>query len=389
MLPESDRDASSVSKAEESQIAPAKRPIAFFIPGLEGGGAQRVFVTLVNTLVTMTDHPIHLVTSRAGGVFAGQVDERVLRVVLGPKHVSRSVFRLAAYIRRERPVSMISTLDYGNVVFLFSAILARVRVRKVIRDAVVLTEQSHSRTEGWKSMVVRFLMRVTYRYADDMVIITDDVAQSLLEYGIGNAKKMRRIPNPVLLPKVNRISNPDAHDPMPAKPFILGIGRLSHQKGFDVLIRAFSSLPVEDLNLLLLGEGPVRKELELLAVELGVRKHVIFGGFTCDTSRYLEAASLFVLSSRWEGFSNVLMEALASGTPIVSTDCPGSAREVLENGRLGPLVPVDDPEALAKTIASELRSLTATAQERRHRASQYAPELIAKQYLDVLLQRKS
>ena len=341
-------------------------------------------MTLVNTLVTMTSHPIHLVTARAGGAFESHVDKRVVRVVLGRKHVSHSVLRLARYIRVERPVAMISTLDYCNVVFLFATLLTRIPLRKVIRDANVFQDAFPSARARVRAMFLRFLMRLLYRRADDVVIITEDVGRSLLQHRMVPADRMRRIPNPVLLQKSNLSRFSDVSQ-VPCDPFILAIGRLSPQKGFDILIRAFALLPDADVKLVILGEGPLESQLKTLAADQGVQDRIIFQGFVQNPPEYLRLASLFVLSSRWEGFSNVLTEALAAGTPIVSTDCPGSPREVLDNGRFGRLVDVGDPQKLAKAMDAELHSQTASAEARMEHAANYAAEAVTEQYLHVLL----
>jgi glycosyltransferase involved in cell wall biosynthesis len=365
--------------AKESRTPP---PLAFFIPGLNGGGAQRVFVTLTNALVHMTDHPIHLVTARAGGTFENLVDERVIRVVLGQTRVSRSVLPLARYIREHRPVAMVSTLDYCNLVFLVSTLLAGIPLRKIVREANVIPDQFSSSWKAIESFGLRNLMRVLYRRADHLIIITKDVERSLIRHRIGSCDRMHRIPNPVA------VSNePDRSfqrtAPLPQK-FILGIGRLSYQKGFDVLIHAFAELADHEMKLVILGVGPLEKQLKALTAELGVKDRTLFPGFVPNPSAYLAAASVFVLPSRWEGFSNVLAEALAMGTPVVASDCPGSPREVLEDGRLGRLVPVGKSRALAEAIARELDHPSATAEARRHRARQYEPRSIAGQYLQLM-----
>ena len=366
----------------EKTASTSLAPLAFFIPGLNGGGAQRVFVTLVNTLVNMTDHPIHLVTSREGGAFADLVDARVVRVVLGQKRVSFSVLPLARYIRAERPAAMVSTLHYCNVVFLLATMFTAVPLRKIIREAIVIQDTFDSTLDKIRSLSLRFLMRLLYRRADDVIIITEDVEHSLIQHRIVPVERMRRIPNPVIVdqsaPNLSASLAPGYED------FILAIGRLSHQKGFDILIRAFAQLENQDIELVILGEGPLEEQLKALALELCVAERVIFPGFVHNSFAYLRAASVFVLASRYEGFSNVLAEALASGTSIVATDCPGSAREVLDEGRLGRLVPVDDPSAMAEAIAGELDRPSATPEARKQRASHYAPEKIAVQYLRLL-----
>ncbi len=360
----------------------APRPLSFFIPGLNGGGAQRVFVTLVNTLVNMTNHPIHLVTLRKGGAFEGLVDERVVRVVLGPRRALLSVLPLARYIRTQRPAAMVSTLDYCNVIFLVATLFARVPLRKVVREANVIPDNASSQRQRIESYALRFLMRLMYRWADDVIVITKDVERSLIGHRIATVERMRQIPNPVTVDEARPDSSKSTAPPREA--FILAIGRLSYQKGFDILIRAFAELADQDIKLVILGDGPLENDLKKLVRSLHLTGRVLFQGFVPNTSAYLKTASLFVLPSRWEGFSNVLAEALAAGTPIVSSDCPGSPREVLANGRLGRLVPVDDPRALGEAIAAELDSASATSEAKRQHVAQYAPERIGAEYLLLL-----
>lgn len=279
---------------------------------------------------------------------------------------------------------MMSTQDYCNVVFLVASRLARVQLRKVIRPANVLRDETESFAGWFSSSVMRALMRLTYRWADDIIIITEDVARSFQAHRIGNPTVMRRIPNPVWRHRapVHERSSSCPH----SKPFILGIGRLSYQKGFDTLLCAFAQLKHPTLDLVLLGDGPLKPDLEALAVTLGVKDRVVLAGFVDDPSVYLRAAALFVLASRWEGFPNVLTEALASGVPVVSTDCPGSPREVLQNGLLGRLVPVDDCKALAFAISEELTSPVASNQARVARAGEYSADSVARKYLAVMLE---
>ncbi len=369
----------TIKKTDSTSLA----PLAFFIPGLNGGGAQRVFVTLVNTLVNMTNHPIHLVTSREGGAFEGLVDKRVVRVVLGQKRVSLSVLPLARYIRAERPAAMVSTLDYCNVIFLLATMFARVPLRKVVREANVIPDQVKPLRKNVESYSLRLLMRLLYWRADDVIIITKDVERSLIQHRIVSVERMRRIPNPVMVDEVRPGSSKSAAPPREA--FILAIGRLSYQKGFDILIRAFAELEDRDIKLVILGEGPLESDLKRLALALHVVERVMFQGFVPNTSAYLKKASLFVLPSRWEGFSNVLTEALSAGTPVVATDCRGSPREALQNGRLGRLAPVGESGALAKAMADELDCPSATREARMQRAAQYEPTKIAAQYLRLLI----
>jgi glycosyltransferase involved in cell wall biosynthesis len=138
----------------------------------------------------------------------------------------------------------------------------------------------------------------------------------------------------------------------PQQPFILGAGRLVHQKGFDILIRAFSLIAADmpKLRLVIAGEGSDAQQLRQLALTLGLECRVLFLGNVGNLSVLMRNAEVFVLSSRYEGFPNVLLEALASGLPVVSTDCPSGPREILGDGEFGLLVPCENPQALADAL---------------------------------------
>jgi len=138
-------------------------------------------------------------------------------------------------------------------------------------------------------------------------------------------------------------------------PVILAVGRLHHQKGFDILLDAFSAVLAEKpCRLVILGEGPQRKNLEIQARQLGVAEYVHFPGFVKNPYAYMGRASLFVLSSRWEGLPGALIEAMACGCAVVATDCPSGPAEIIENGMQGAIVPVEDPRALATAMLQAL-----------------------------------
>ena len=139
-------------------------------------------------------------------------------------------------------------------------------------------------------------------------------------------------------------------------PLILGVGRLSHEKNFSMLIRAFALVRQSmQCKLLILGEGEERGNLEALSEALGVSDYVVMPGFVKNPYPYMARASLFVSPSLYEGLSNVIIESLALGLPVVSTRCPGGPADILLNGRAGPLVPVDDDRAMADAILAMLR----------------------------------
>lgn len=165
---------------------------------------------------------------------------------------------------------------------------------------------------------------------------------------------------------------------------ILGAGRLTHQKDFPTLIRAFAAIdPARGLRLMILGEGPQRGALESLVRELGLSERIALPGFSPNPFAAMARARLFVLSSAWEGLPGVLIQAMACGTPVVSTDCPSGPREILSDGRYGPLVPIGDAAALAVAIAAALEQ--PIARERlMSRAADYRLEPVTRRYLEVM-----
>ena len=175
----------------------SKSVISFFIPALNGGGAQRVVVNLANALPDITDHPIHVVLARKEGEFVDELRPEVKIVDLGTKRVSRSVFALARYMHRERPQAMISTLNYANVMFLISGLLAGKPCPLIVREANVVRKPSGSLGGKLRGHVTQGLMRVLYPRADRVVAISRDVQQSLLDAGIKIGDKLALIGNPV------------------------------------------------------------------------------------------------------------------------------------------------------------------------------------------------
>jgi glycosyltransferase involved in cell wall biosynthesis len=230
-------------------------------------------------------------------------------------------------------------------------------------------------------------MRATYPSADGLVCVSAGVAEDLRGYLDPPHGKLHVIYNPVLSPQ--QFSRAPAVPPHPwlepgQPPLILGAGRLTRQKDFPTLIRAFALVTAQrDCRLMILGEGQERSALESLAAGLGLGDRVALPGFVTDAMGYMSHARLFVLSSAWEGFGMVLVEAMAMGTPVVSTDCPSGPREILRDGELGPLVPVAVPEALASAMRQVLDS-PPDRERLRRRAADFTSDRAAERYLRLM-----
>jgi len=359
-----------------------KNRIALYLSSLGGGGAQRVVLTLANA---MAEHGanIDLVLVKAKGPFLQEVHPRVRVVDLGVTNVILSLPGLIRYLRRERPAALLSSLKHVNIVALIARQVSRVSVRLVVGEHNTL---SQSRKNRLKDRLLPHLMRFLYPKADLVVAVSQGVAEDLCT-SIGLAKeRVRVIFNPVVRADIAQLAAAplDHRWFQPGEPpVILGMGRLTEQKDFPNLLRAVALLREQrDCRLMILGEGELRDALQRLAASLGLTGSVSLPGFVDIPFAYMARAAVFVLSSRWEGLPTVLIEAMACGTPVVSTDCPSGPREILEGGAWGRLVPVGDPVALATAIAATLDDESPPSL--RERAAAFSVEPARDSYLEAL-----
>lgn len=358
--------------------------LLFVLPSLGGGGAERASIDLLRGM-PRERWQISLALFERSGSFLSQLPDDVeVHDLRGrSQNDPRLVWRLARLLRRERPVVVFSVLRYSNLVTLLARRLAGSTSRVVINEQNLPSAEfalfGGGATKGWA-------LRHLYPQADTVTAISHGIADELASrFGVGR-EKLQVIPNPVDLARVQALGALEPEHPWFAlsQPVVLGAGRLHRQKGFDHLIRAFAlarrQLPCK---LIIIGEGPQRQELEQLVAELGLSDDVALPGFQDNPYSYMRRATLFVLSSLYEGFGNVLVDALALGRPIVSTRCPVGPDEILTHEQTGILVPPADDSALAQAM---LRMLTDDGLRQRlsangaARAADFALERIVAQY---------
>jgi glycosyltransferase involved in cell wall biosynthesis len=230
-------------------------------------------------------------------------------------------------------------------------------------------------------------MRWLYPRVDHIVAVSEGVASDTLAITGLPAERISVIRNPVITKCLLEKSREPVGHPWfneGGAPVILGAGRLTRQKDFPTLIRAFAHVRAQrDARLVILGEGRLRGELEKLAAELGLSGCVSLPGYAANPYAYMAKASLFVLSSAWEGSPNVLTEALALGVPVVSTDCPSGPREILQGGRYGALIPVGAHRQLGEAMLATLERPHESSLL-REAAAEYNANLSARRYLEVL-----
>lgn len=303
---------------------------------------------------------VTLLLCHAGGPYLGNVDARVRVLDLGASSMPLALLPLVRHLRKARPTALLSAMNHANVTAAWAHRIARSHAR------LLMSERAHlgsvlAAYPGWQMRVTALMMRWTYPRADRIVSVSDGVATDLLQRIPIDAGRVVTIYNPVVddtlralaiaKPTHKWLSERAPND----APVVLAAGRLIPQKDFATLIEAFALLRrTRPARLLILGEGDLRAALTTHAARLGLANDVALPGFEPNLFSAMRAAQLFVLSSRFEGLPGVLIQAMACGTPVVSTDCPSGPHEVLEGGRWGRLVPVGNVAALAAAMGAAL-----------------------------------
>ena len=329
---------------------------------------------------------VDLVLVRAEGPYLTDVKNSVNIVDLNATRVATSLPGLVRYLRSARPTALLSAMGHANVLAALALWLARVQSR------LVVSEHLTSRVSGVKPTRARerlmpLLMRYSYGRADGVVAVSKGVADDLSAHIDFPREKIRVIYNPVVSEELLQQSTAPLDHPWFARgepPVVLGVGRLTSQKDFATLIRAFANVCTQrPARLVILGEGEDRAELEALVDALNLHDFVALPGFVANPICYMRHAAVFALSSAWEGFGNVLVEAMACGTQVVATNCPSGPSEILENGRWGRMVPVGDVSQLAHAILQTLDDPHPPDVARR--ALDFRVDVAVDAYRDVLL----
>lgn len=391
--------------AEAAGSGPAGRVdrLALLLPDLAGGGVERNTLALaagflerglaVDLLVLRAEGPlldevpsgVRLLPLAAAGDWQGRVAAlradpaglpRLLLPVLlarSPPAAYRALPALARYLREERPRALIAAFPFENLLAIAARRLAGPAAAgtRVVVSERNATTASTRRGRKWKRRHLPALLRRQYPMADAVVAVSADLADHLArETGLPRAR-IATVHNPVVTPDLaaKAAEAPDHPWFRPGQPpVVLGVGRLVPQKDFPTLLRAFARVRARrEARLVILGHGidEARAGLEELARELGCGADLDLPGFVRNPFAFMARAGVFALSSLHEGLPGVLIQALACGCPVVSTDCPTGPAEILEEGRLGPLVPVGDDAALALAIAAALDRPPAADREAR------------------------
>ena len=335
-------------------------PIAYFIPHLVGGGAERVGLEIIRQLIRR-GIAVDLIVTRSGGEMWNSIPTGA-RVVNLKSWKTKPIWlgiltsfpALVRYLKHRRPAVLISTWAVSNVMSLIAKKYFLRDLKLVVRyENCFSLDRKHARRD-----INYRLLKWLFPVADSVVAVSNDAAEDLRNCVPLAAESITYVPNPVVtaaLLEQARIPLKHTWLDDPAVPVIIACGRLVLQKDFPTLLKAFADLRrSRNARLIILGRGPDKPQLVNLAQELGIQTDVEFAGFQSKPFSYISQSQVFVLSSRFEGLPTVLIEALACGTQVVSTDCFTGPREILEGGKWGALTPVGDWKAMSKAIQETL-----------------------------------
>ena len=374
---------------------PSRAKIAIFAPYYGHVGTEKVMLTLAQGFAEQ-GYQVDLLRAdqewpsfqRENGIRLVDLNARNL-VNLWSKRPSYRLWKillalellpkLSAYISCEKPNVLITGL--------LSAVAVLARGLSGTHTKVIISVQGLPRL----SMLRRLIWSFTYPRADALVVPSRDITSRLPETVTNRSQTVRVIYNPVVDPyMLKRADEPLEHPWFQADqpPIILGVGRLTRQKDFETLFRAFAIVRERIRSrLVILGEGEKRSELETLARQLNISNALSMPGFVKNPWKYMSKSAVFVLSSKWEGPGHALIEALATAVPVVSTDCPYGPRETLLDGKCGILVPVADCQAMAEAILDLLcnpdKAKQLAAEGYKH-IGRFRADRVVEEYLSVL-----
>lgn len=368
--------------------------VSFLLLTLPTDGVSRVILNLAKGFVER-GLKVDIVVLKAEGDALAWIPSgaRVVELNAQMQGVGKLLylFSLVRYLRKVQPASLIvcrDDINFGSI----AKYLAMVSTQVLLISHTNLSQYLEYSPDDVKNSFSAYLLRRFfwfYGLADGIVAVSQGVADSLVNLAGRPLKQVRVIYNPVVTPEALAKAEEPVNHPWFAAgepPVILGVGRLQALKDFPTLIQAFALVRQHmPARLMILGDGEERQNLETLISELGLTSDIALPGFVSNPYAYMSKASVLAMSSLCEGFGNVIAEALACGTPVVTTDCPSGPAEILDFGKYGSLVPLTDAEALAQAILTTVTS-PRNSEALRQRAKLFSLDTVVDSYLQVLNQ---
>jgi glycosyltransferase involved in cell wall biosynthesis len=358
--------------------------VCLFILKFGDGGVERMMVNIARGLALIGVR-VDFIIKNTDAPYLHLLPDTVRVITFAVSKQSAALPKLLDYLKRNDPHILLTAKILDDQIALRAKQRHRGRTRFYLRPGTALISRMKARGTGWiqRWLKTRRLVKL-FNQADGIVAVSQGVADEVIQLSSESKDRITVIKNPTITPELYTQAEANSPDPWLAagqSPLILGIGGLRRQKDFPTLMRAFVLVKQQQAcRLMILGQGNKAEALSQLAQQLGLGDDFRLAGFVDNPYVYLKRASLFVLSSLWEGSPNVLTEALALGTPSVSTDCPSGPFEITRGGEVAPLVPVGDVEALAAAMLKTLRN-PPNPDNLRQAVCEYTLERSARSYL--------
>jgi glycosyltransferase involved in cell wall biosynthesis len=338
---------------------PLPRHIAVYMHTLYNGGVERVMFNLIQGFLSRGIRVDLVLDFLEYSPFEALLPAGARLVRLGAMSTKQRLPKFADYLRTEKPDAVLSATHFANEIACVARVMARSKTHLVLTEHTNLSADIRDSAGRVRPRILPYTTRFIYPMADAVVAVSGGVAEDMCRVSGLARDKVTVVYNPIDFVQLKQMAAEEVDDPWFAPggpPVILGIGRLEVQKNFPNMLRALQivrqSVPAK---LILLGEGSERAYLTALISEMGLDDVVRLPGFVANPAAYMSRCGVFAMSSSWEGMPVALIEAIALGTPVVSTDCPSGPAEVLDGGKYGDLVPMDDSPALAAAITKVLR----------------------------------
>lgn len=356
--------------------------ITLIMPSFRGGGAERVFIDLAIGLHEKK-LDVELVVLSDDGPYAKAIPDNLNIKILNSGSVKQSFWSIKKYLKQNKPEIVISCMTHLNIVVAVAKIFARSKVKLILTEHNPFSLEKASMS-SISRCIFSFLVQISYTFSDKVVMVSKGIEQDFKSIFHINSNKIITIYNPIDVRRVKYLSLKDKRH-VTSRPMLVSMGRLVPQKRFDILIDAFEIVvkTFPDATLHIIGTGPLETEILDKIEAKSLNKNVFLEGFKDNPFGMLSVCDLFVLSSDFEGFGNVLVEALALGRNVVSTDCPSGPNEVLEEGKYGFLVPVGAVNKLADTILYALENKK-PAELLHKRAMDFDVEIAVSEYQKLI-----
>ena len=364
--------------------------ISILVGSLGGGGAEKVAINISNTI----KKNISLISLTSKFDYdPNNISEEVKLVIYNEKRIRFSILKYLFYLRTNKPKYILSTSRDTNLVLSFVSFFLNYSPKLIFREENTLENKNEISREQFAIFILnkyfpklmQIIVSLAYLRCSKVIANSIDTASDIKSILMFKKPIVKFIPNPVLPIDFNTNRYPKSNHPWFKDPnikVILGVGRLAQQKRFDILLRAFSLVVKKEKNfrLIICGQGPKEKYLKELSIELGIENLIIFKGFVKDIYPYFKSADIFCLTSEFEGFGNVIVEAMSFGLKIILTECRGGPRSIFKKNKFIEFVPINDFAKLSDTI---LRTNYGPSPKPflKKEALKYKADSISKEYL--------